>query len=584
MTAAGAQLVGAEHRLIDARSDLDRRRRELTALANRIEQIFWATGLKPESPQASQQLRQLRRELADEEGRQQRRHKLLRNRRRMRRSQTAIEERLQRLRRRRRSLLKDCNVVDVAAFRRRAAEATRIAALVDERDTARREIASLLAGAASESAIAAIVMEKSGEQLEAELAQINQRLETARDQHRRLFEKCGQINEQLRQLAGDRRPAVKRFELDQIEERLSALVNRWQVLTVTQRFMEDVKSDYERNRQPETLREASRYLAQLTEGRYRRVWTPFGESRLLVDDADGHSIPIEVLSRGTREQLFLSLRLALVALFARRGATLPMILDDVLVNFDTDRATAAVAVLRDFAAGGHQLLIFTCHEHIARIFKAHTVDVRRLPEKKSSGRDLPFEPDFELWPPRVQNNFDEPIEPVPSAKPEVHQIELLRIATAHSNSDSAPQMIEVSVQPAAPSANVDVRYVHRPTQILEPLPEPPLLSQSAVAKLKRPKLRIDPPQQAVRVLPIRRRWAAEEFSGELDDRINPLWLLNGTVTTSQLENVSDIVAEEKISTGQLVTETRQVRTVKHFDDEPVPVVIEVTAGDEDWEM
>ncbi len=60
----------------------------------------------------------------------------------------------------------------------------------------------------------------------------------------------------------------------------------------------------------------------------------------------------------------MSLRLALASSYARRGAPLPLVLDDVLVNFDADRAKAAAAVLRDFAAAGHQLLVFTCHEHI----------------------------------------------------------------------------------------------------------------------------------------------------------------------------------------------------------------------------
>ena len=76
----------------------------------------------------------------------------------------------------------------------------------------------------------------------------------------------------------------------------------------------------------------------MTQGRYRRVWTPVGERVLRVEDADGHWLPVKVLSRGAREQLFLSLRLSLSAYFARRGAPLPLILDDVLVNFDSERA------------------------------------------------------------------------------------------------------------------------------------------------------------------------------------------------------------------------------------------------------
>jgi hypothetical protein len=52
----------------------------------------------------------------------------------------------------------------------------------------------------------------------------------------------------------------------------------------------------------------------------------------------------------------------------------------VLVNFDMERATAAATVLRDFAASGHQMLVFTCHEHIAQLFRDLKAAVRELPE------------------------------------------------------------------------------------------------------------------------------------------------------------------------------------------------------------
>ena len=78
-------------------------------------------------------------------------------------------------------------------------------------------------------------------------------------------------------------------------------------------------------------------MSQLTSGKYTRIWTPLANDILLVDTPEGKSLPVEVLSRGTREQLFVSLRLALVSAYARRGIHLPMILDDVFVNFDAGR-------------------------------------------------------------------------------------------------------------------------------------------------------------------------------------------------------------------------------------------------------
>ena len=61
-------------------------------------------------------------------------------------------------------------------------------------------------------------------------------------------------------------------------------------------------------------------------------------------------------------------------------------LDDVLVIFDAERAQAAAAVFRDFAAAGHQLLIFTCHEHILKLFNSLRAPVSRLPGNAEPGR------------------------------------------------------------------------------------------------------------------------------------------------------------------------------------------------------
>jgi hypothetical protein len=110
---------------------------------------------------------------------------------------------------------------------------------------------------------------------------------------------------------------------------------------------------------------------------------------LFVDTAERKSLSAELLSQGTREQLFVALRLAMVNSFARRGTRLPIILDDVLVNFDNRRARAAAALLRDFSDEGRQLLVFTCHEHISEIFRSLDVPVTNLPECDEPRTSLP---------------------------------------------------------------------------------------------------------------------------------------------------------------------------------------------------
>ncbi len=81
----------------------------------------------------------------------------------------------------------------------------------------------------------------------------------------------------------------------------------------------------------------------------------------------------EELSRGTAEQLYLCLRLGLASEFARRSVSLPLIMDDVLVNFDPERARAVAQELAYYSRD-RQVLIFTCHPETARLFAEVTPD------------------------------------------------------------------------------------------------------------------------------------------------------------------------------------------------------------------
>jgi len=200
-----------------------------------------------------------------------------------------------------------------------------------------------------------------------------------------LQQRQGEVNQEMKTLAADRRLAEAKLELTCLEQQIERCASHWRSLGLTTCMLEKVCEIYESERQPETLREASAFLKQLTEGKYVRVWTPLGKNALRIDNDKGHSLPLEVLSRGTREAVFIALRLSLAAAYSRRGATLPLVLDDVLVNFDTIRATSAAKVLRDFAALGNQVVMFTCHEHIMRLFDSIGVQVRVLPTQGEPG-------------------------------------------------------------------------------------------------------------------------------------------------------------------------------------------------------
>lgn len=379
LTERRMEMHACERRLKQARLDLDERRKEFDLLAGRVAQVFVDAELEPASPRATDRLKQLRQALADHQGIASRREALDQRLRRIHRRQTRLAHGVDRWQHRRQVLFVQAGVADEEEFRRRLDDAETLESLRGQHAAITREIAAALGIRLAEDDVRPWLEGPNAGRLEAHSEELSSQLQTATQRVQTLFEERGRVQHELKSLADDRRLPQRYIDLGVVEERLREAVEQWQVVAVTGLVLDKVRKQYEAERQPETLQEASKHLKRLTDGHYTRVWTPLGENILVVDDAEGRRLPVEVLSRGTREQLFLSLRLALIASYARRGIELPLVLDDVLVNFDARRAKAAAAVLRDFAAEGHQLLVFTCHEHVWKLFKNLKLPARVLP-------------------------------------------------------------------------------------------------------------------------------------------------------------------------------------------------------------
>ncbi len=193
-------------------------------------------------------------------------------------------------------------------------------------------------------------------------------------------EELGQAKQTLETLEADRTEIELRFEQAQLRDQLRDAAERWSAVELAIDLLETQRARLERDCQPETLERASRYLQQLTLSRYQRVWTPLGERRLVVDDEAQNSLRVEQLSNGTREQLFLAIRLAMIDQFQERGVELPVVLDDVFVNFDQLRTEAAIDTLVEYARSGRQVLMFTCHLHLARMCEDTGVRTILLPD------------------------------------------------------------------------------------------------------------------------------------------------------------------------------------------------------------
>ena len=124
---------------------------------------------------------------------------------------------------------------------------------------------------------------------------------------------------------------------------------------------------YEEERQPDVLRNAQEFFATVTGGRYERLISPLDSQVITALAPDGSSKATGQLSRGTEDQLYLALRFGLIREFGARSARLPVIVDDILVNFDPERAYRAAQAFVELAQT-NQVLVFTCHPETRDLF------------------------------------------------------------------------------------------------------------------------------------------------------------------------------------------------------------------------
>lgn len=165
-------------------------------------------------------------------------------------------------------------------------------------------------------------------------------------------------------------------------------LTEWRVLSLATQLIRDTLGDYQKSRQPAVLQAAGTHFSRVTNGRYRRVLQdPQSDGAILVEPETGPPLGPDALSRGTAEQLYLAMRLGLVADYGARRARLPVIVDDVFVNFDPERARAMAHAFLDLSPD-HQVMMFTCHPWVVETFHAIDPTIRVLTLPSASGPEI----------------------------------------------------------------------------------------------------------------------------------------------------------------------------------------------------
>lgn len=195
---------------------------------------------------------------------------------------------------------------------------------------------------------------------EAEREHLHQRWTTAQ-------QTVGKLRGEVEQMDASDRAAMIQQERQNLLAAMRRQANRYAELTIAEEALKRAIEHYRQNNEGPVLRRASNFFNRLTDGEYRSLQIEFDDKdqpKLVGVRPDAKSTVVaNLMSDGTADALYLSLRLASLEVHLDTHHPVPLIVDDCLVQFDDDRASAALKILSEMSVRT-QVILFTHHQHL----------------------------------------------------------------------------------------------------------------------------------------------------------------------------------------------------------------------------
>ena len=208
-----------------------------------------------------------------------------------------------------------------------------------------------------------------------------------------------------------------RSQIAQLESEIVLLEDHCRQLDRTEASLREVIDRLKGRSHSKVFDLASQYVQRLTDGECRSVSAVLPDRILVQTTHSGEDLTLQQLSRGTRDQVGLALRLALIQVRSETQGHVPLILDDVFVTSDDARANAAVTLLTELAQQGHQIVFFTCQKDVRDLFARFNADVRTFDYRAEQPKPAPV-----VLPPVMQQpTLHAYVEPVMEVSPIVIQ-------------------------------------------------------------------------------------------------------------------------------------------------------------------
>ncbi|MGI4814922.1 MAG: AAA family ATPase [Janthinobacterium lividum] len=215
------------------------------------------------------------------------------------------------------------------------------------------------------------------EQLRAEVAQVDATLLTGElddlaAQDEALVQRLTELSQQrqvastaLDAIGGSGNAAQAEGRRQEALASMTDIVERYVKVFTAARLLKWSIEQYREARQGPMLASASSIFARLTLGSFDKLAVDFDSEplKLLGRRANGALVAIDGMSEGTRDQLYLALRLAALDMHLGQAHVLPFIADDLFINYDDRRSKAGLEALGELSRKT-QVLFLTHHDHL----------------------------------------------------------------------------------------------------------------------------------------------------------------------------------------------------------------------------
>lgn len=264
-------------------------------------------------------------------------------------------------------LLRLAGADDNDALRSAIAQSDRLRSLTAQQDQNRAQL--LHAGdGLDRSALAAECAATDAETVSAHLADNQRQTDAVVTLQNQLSGELSSAEASLGKIAGHSHAAQAEAQRQEALAQMANALERYlQVYTAAKLLRWSIEK-FRENKQGPLLARASAVFCGLTQGAFSKLVVDYDRDplQLMGERASGGLIEIEGMSEGTRDQLYLALRLAALELHLQHTAPLPFIADDLFINYDDERARAGLQALAQLSQST-QVIFLSHHAHLVPV-------------------------------------------------------------------------------------------------------------------------------------------------------------------------------------------------------------------------